>query len=275
MELRVEYALRDVVLHLGSLSAATFDYGGPREIQVTLRYRPEPDESGEVEDRLPVIMCQASGTYEPDLTVARMFESLAAGRLPEGSDAFARPSGRGKPRRLHVVDEAGNIMPGEAVPLRNLPEALRAFAETCQRELRAAAVDTVQTLLWRTNAGGHHMPLLRASSFEWSLDGTAWHKTHTGSRIRLDLRKPPSVTAEVVAEVEQLLAAGSLSPLAHELLREAWSQRRDNPRSALVIAVAAAETGVKEFIANLVPQARWLATELPSPPLRKILKDYL
>jgi len=42
-----------------------------------------------------------------------------------------------------------------------------------------------------------------------------------------------------------------------------------------VTAVAAAETGVKECIASLVPGAGWLVGELPSPPIVKILREYI
>ena len=47
-----------------------------------------------------------------------------------------------------------------------------------------------------------------------------------------------------------------------------------NPRSALVIGVAAAELSVKHCISTLVPAAEWLATNLPTPPLVRILAEY-
>jgi hypothetical protein len=39
--------------------------------------------------------------------------------------------------------------------------------------------------------------------------------------------------------------------------------------------MSAVEVGFKHLIADLVPDAAWLAIEVPSPPLDKILKDYL
>jgi hypothetical protein len=72
-----------------------------------------------------------------------------------------------------------------------------------------------------------------------------------------------------------LLQSDSDEPLAHQLFREAWQQRRENPRSALVIGIVAAEAGVKRFIATAVPQSAWLIEETQSPPLIKIITNYL
>jgi hypothetical protein len=63
-------------------------------------------------------------------------------------------------------------------------------------------------------------------------------------------------------------------PLYHELFREAWEQRRTNPRSAIVIGIAAAESGIKQCTANLVPSAAWFVQQKESPPIIKIMKNY-
>jgi hypothetical protein len=63
--------------------------------------------------------------------------------------------------------------------------------------------------------------------------------------------------------------------LAQELFQEAWGQRDANPRSALVMGIAAAETGVKHLISTLVPAAAWLVENTQSPPLIRMLEEYL
>ena len=63
--------------------------------------------------------------------------------------------------------------------------------------------------------------------------------------------------------------------MGHELFCEAWVQRKANPRSALVIGIAAAETAFKECVLNLNPQARWLVENWQSPPLIKMLQEFL
>ena len=76
-------------------------------------------------------------------------------------------------------------------------------------------------------------------------------------------------------EIVRMVESGDQEPVAHQLLREAWELRSSNPRSALAIGIAAAEIGVKDLIASLVPNAQWLVMEMPSPPVVKILREYL
>jgi len=78
-----------------------------------------------------------------------------------------------------------------------------------------------------------------------------------------------------LGELETLLAADVREPLGHQLWREAWNLHYSNRRSSLVIGVTAAEVGMKQLIATLVPTARWLVEELPSPPLVKMMKHYV
>ena len=66
-----------------------------------------------------------------------------------------------------------------------------------------------------------------------------------------------------------------LPPFAHELFREAWRNYFDHPRTAVVMAVASAETAIKSFISDLMPEAAWLIKELISPPIYRIVKSYL
>ena len=80
-----------------------------------------------------------------------------------------------------------------------------------------------------------------------------------------------------LAAVAELVTSSEREPVAHELWREAWNLRHPNPRSSLVIGVAAAEVGLKQLIAALVPRAKSLVENIPSPPLdtmiRKVLPD--
>lgn len=76
-------------------------------------------------------------------------------------------------------------------------------------------------------------------------------------------------------EVAALATSDAREPLPHQLLREAWNLHYRNPRGSLVIGVAAAEVGLKQLIAILVPYSRWLVEELPLPPLVSMMKNYL
>ena len=78
-----------------------------------------------------------------------------------------------------------------------------------------------------------------------------------------------------LAELTAMVTSDIREPLAHQLLREAWNLRHTNPRISVVIGVAAAEVGMKQLVAMLVPHARWLVEELPSPPLVPMMRHYL
>lgn len=64
-------------------------------------------------------------------------------------------------------------------------------------------------------------------------------------------------------------------PLAHTLVREAAALASESPRSSILIMTAALETAVKMHISDIAPDAAWLMEEIPSPPIFKILRDYI
>ncbi len=64
-------------------------------------------------------------------------------------------------------------------------------------------------------------------------------------------------------------------PLGHELQNEAEVLIERAPRSALLMAAAAVEAGVKDHIRRVAPITDWLIREMPSPPVGKLLKSYL
>ena len=76
-------------------------------------------------------------------------------------------------------------------------------------------------------------------------------------------------------DVEKLIKFQSKQPLYHDLFREAWQNQRDSPRSALVMGVAAAETGFKTSLIDLNPSVSWIVENLQSPPLDRMLRDYM
>jgi Transposase, Mutator family len=74
-------------------------------------------------------------------------------------------------------------------------------------------------------------------------------------------------------DIVSLIQAKSDAPLHHEMFREAWHQRLSNPRSSMIMAMASLEIAVKYCIGKLIPNAQWLAENVPSPPVVTIIKD--
>ncbi len=83
------------------------------------------------------------------------------------------------------------------------------------------------------------------------------------------------INENIGAEVSALIDENVNLSKGYELFNEAWRIHKGNQSSALVMAVAAAETRVKEFIKFSSPDASWLVENLASPPLTKILKYYI
>lgn len=58
-------------------------------------------------------------------------------------------------------------------------------------------------------------------------------------------------------------------------MREAKALECNSPRSSFLIATAALEVGVKAYVSHVSPDTSWLLSELPSPPISKILRAYV
>jgi hypothetical protein len=128
---------------------------------------------------------------------------------------------------------------------------------------------------WRTNADSPHRPYGSLGP-QFSVDeGANWSPLPARMFIEVQVPSGLPLTAETAAVVQELLDGSSTEPLAHNLLREALDVAFANPRSSLVIGVAAAEVGFKQLAVALVPGAAWLLDQAQSPPLPRMLAEFL
>lgn len=129
---------------------------------------------------------------------------------------------------------------------------------------------------WRQGVPGDREPIRLFQSFEWSIDNVEWKSITDTLHLKILFGLPyKSWTNELEQSVEQVLLGGGEEPLGHELLREATSHATANPRSSVILAVAAAEVGFKRFVSDLLPETRWLVENLQLPPLEKLLTEFL
>src|ERR1700735_1378761 len=135
------------------------------------------------------------------------------------------------------------------------------------------ALRTLRLLRWRTKSPGRPYPVRATEGFAWSLDGAEWKPVadYMSMRIR-QLENPPILTDDAVEFLKTEILGGLDEPLGHELLREAWTNQDTNLRRAIVLAVAAAEVGFKQFAVKLFPDTAWILENLQSPPLSKMLE---
>lgn len=141
------------------------------------------------------------------------------------------------------------------------PFAFHGFPVDLQRELarhRAALTDAVHqvvnTLRWRFAMRGSTHPLINLE-LSYSFDGQHWGYISNETHYRLweDVGAPHSyyIGKDAYDEARCLIEDRKFEPIGHDVFREAWSLRWDNPRSALIIGVVAIEVGTKRCIATL------------------------
>lgn len=156
------------------------------------------------------------------------------------------------------------------------PPAYRDFVDKIQPDLTALARRTVSLLQWRLGIRGNHQTLTGGSRPYWSIDGSEFRALPGVAHVTDEyLCVARSVDEVLRNDVESLVRTNASQPLGHELLQEAASLRSTNPRGAFVLAIIAAEVGLKECIADLIPEAEWLVFNMPMPPLSRILDDLL
>ena len=156
------------------------------------------------------------------------------------------------------------------------PQALRDYIDEIRSQFMTATTTTVGNLLWKRGIIDSHNPVRFFGAVIWSNDGSSWRGTPSSVRLDLTFGLPMKIlTTAEQGKIQVLQSGGYQQPLGHELIMEAWELSANNPRSSLMIAVAAIETGFKEFVSALVPNSGWLVENIPSPPIVKLLQEYL
>ncbi len=238
-----------------------FVYSKPRK--AVLDFLSEPPK---IEGTRGQAVCRAVLEWNPSDNVRKGFETLAGGGLPAGSKLPDSHTG--------VVDTDGRIEEGRAIPPSALPESLKSAIQQAARELHDLTAATVRAIRWRSDHRAAHTPINGTRGLFFSMDGSKWMSL-VELHISVEVIGSVHLTEGARREIEEIVASNRTEPLGHDLHREAWEQRRTNPRSSLIIGIAAAEVGCKECISSLVPDARWLAENSPSPPLDHMLAEYI
>lgn len=159
-----------------------------------------------------------------------------------------------------------------------LDSSLSDLLKELTKNLSKAIEDTISTIRWVHKLTDCQSYIRYSKGIKWSNDGeNDWEQFPDQIHFEISVEGVYFINFESheVETVQKLLAKNKFEPLGHELLIEAWSLKKENPRSALVMGIAAAETSFKNFVANMIPEASWLISEIQSPPLIKMLSDFL
>ncbi|WP_417726214.1 hypothetical protein [Roseovarius sp.] len=173
-----------------------------------------------------------------------------------------------------IVDLQGNIKPGQGLEFYLYPKGAKPWFREIYDEISGQLSDFVKQLRWVQNTAGGHRPFSFVGAF-WSMDGEEW--SPFPFEIQMKIRQPRPIEASVAARVKMAVIVNDRAhePISHDLMREAAELVGRTPRSALLVAFAALETGIKEQLKRMIPDASGLIDEMPSPPLLKIIQEIL
>ena len=256
---RLNYTARD--FWMTPEGPVKFNFGGIHEVVVEVS-TPSPADQDRGHKRENA-HCTAQLKMPVNERNEAVFAAIEANAVvPEGSEEVGAEYDGPDGKRIQIP------------ALARFPEHFRGFVSSAHDELKDYTRRTVLVMRWRMDSAGPHDPF-STRGMEWSRDGRFWHFAPSNTSVRGEVRGGLRVSDPILEQVHQLVVDGRSEPLDHQMLREAWNQRYENPRSALVIGMAALELGVKRCIGTLVPDAEWLASYAPTPPLVQILTDYL
>jgi hypothetical protein len=258
---KLEYTVRD--LFIPPEEILSFDYGGPHKVRIEIR-APSEEEQAKGFGRTDAF-CIATLEIEPNEAVESVFERIEANQIypPETKEQYF-PLEYPTPEGLRIR------LPN----LSGFPENFQSFIKNVTDELSNFANRTVSVLRWRVNELGPHNPI-STRGLSWSIDGKFWHPAPVNWHVKVSVKGSIQLVDGLVAFVQKIVASDGNEPIYHDLYREAWEQCSMNPRSSLIMGMAALEISVKQCISVLVPDAEWLASNLPTPPIIQILTDYI
>ena len=213
------------------------------------------------------LVLEVIADFEPPDRVKSVFSDLANDILPSDAKPYETLGFRVEPgQSLNRHVPAPNV----------LPEAFQEFSRMLRAELSNAARRVYKLYRWRTDSYVTDRRGFSSQGFRYSLDGELWFHLPAPGSVRTSAVGHVNFRNGLFeAAVQPMLDLAVDEPLGFELLSEAAELSSTSRRGALVVAVAALEVGVKSFIGALVPKAEWLVMHLPSPPVKRLLVEYL
>jgi hypothetical protein len=175
------------------------------------------------------------------------------------------------------IEADGSMAEGFAVPFELYPPAVQALCDAAEEMLLKNVERFVRLLRWQQNLDGPHWVFDVTPALYWNINASTYRIV--GFRVQQGTSKSPAGIEwrdDDRADLEALFSDKTAEEsIAHELLREAKLLEANSPRSSFLVATAALEIGVKLYVSHLAPDTSWLLSELPSPPIPKILRTYI
>jgi hypothetical protein len=177
---------------------------------------------------------------------------------------------------LPLIYDDGAWRDGYSPSLNACPAEIRGLILLVEKELGADLRRFIRLLRWRQDFEGPPDPVTSASLYWRVGDGKYPHAPQPLQEYFGPTPTGINWDAQAEDDLRAMWAQSDLQePLAHELLREAVALEESSPRSAILMAAAALEAGAKVHISQISPDTAWLVEKMPSPPMFKLLQEYI
>jgi hypothetical protein len=206
--------------------------------------------------------------------LAEMFDRFELGFVPLDNPPQISLPYDGNGTGTATVDANGKITMSHGNVLGIFPQPFKDIHNQVSSELKQASDNLIRAIRWRQSCDGQHEPLA-ASGFTWSRDGEKWNSMPMVGGMTVRTHKLMHLHGNALTEIQQLLDRNLSEPLSHEMLREAAEIANRAPRSALLLAIAALETGVKSYISFIVPHSEIVLSSVQSPPIEKLINEVI
>lgn len=268
---QLDAVVRGAIFNPARPEGLRFEAGPPFNLCFSLK--PADDDPHGFGDTGLEYLVRAEIPTSPD--VLAFVRSLIAGRYaPFGDPAISLPL-IVDDRTLIAAD--GIIHSGFSLRRELCPLEVQDLLRQAESILEAARDRFLSLLRWRQGALAADK-LVQHSSIYWRVEpGPAYlvPSELSGKRRGRTTGKGFRWGEERAIALSELWDRQVDEPLAHEMIREAQTLLAQSPRSALLIAISAAETGLKQHLSKVAPATAWLLEHSPSPPIFKILRDYV
>ncbi|WP_312144661.1 hypothetical protein [Brevundimonas sp.] len=246
-----------------------FRQGDARNLHISLA--PEEDEEGFGDYRLTYRLRAEFPASQRQIDFVRAL--ITKRYVPEQSIVDLPLVIRGETK----IDASGVISDGFHFRLELAPAEIQTLLKEAETYLEDTAARFLRLLQWRQAISTSQSPL-EFNSLLWRTDPGYYHATPrplSASGLSQTRRGDLTWGSHENENLSKLWLGDAEEPLAHELIREAGIIRLQSERSAVLIAVSAAETGLKAHLSQIVPKLSWLMEKAPSPPIYTMLRDYV
>ena len=161
--------------------------------------------------------------------------------------------------------------------LRYLPAHFVSFVKEIENELIEAIKNAFNDLRW-VSSKIPQQARISYGEFNFSMDEQEWIPVPgNGLKVTAGEAYTPNIRLDdpSLLLIQNLASNRINEPIHHSLFREALALETSNPRASFIIAISSIEIAVKGLIAKIVPESEWLLENIPSPPVFKMIKDYL